>query len=160
MPMCSLAARMPAAAGISPQPFLQQTGDALSPACHRGVDCASPLRLAAETAPDSAGICLWPESSLCRHSTLRCSFCAGRIHANRSCSALSSSGLPGPPLLPSARESHLVILLIKTMALGAGNTLKTLKPFFPNRNLIVEVFVEVGLTRKTCQPQMNSNRFT
>lgn len=48
--MCSLAARVPTAAGISLQPFLQQTRDGLSPACHRGMDCVSLLHLEAETA--------------------------------------------------------------------------------------------------------------
>lgn len=68
-------------------------------------------------------------------------------------------GSPQAALLLSASESHLVIPLIKTTALGARDTSKTLKLFFPNRNLILEVFVEVRPTRNTCQPPMSPNRF-
>lgn len=108
---------------------------------------------------DSVGISLWPESSFCTHSTLRCSFCAGRFHAHRSCPAPSSSGLLGPALPLSARESHLLILLIRTMALGDRKKVKNSEVIFPNRNLILEVFAEVRLTGKTCKPQRNSDRF-
>lgn len=53
-----------------------------------------------------------------------------------------------------------MILLIKTMALGGRKEVKNSEVAFPNRNLILEVLTGVRPTRKTCAPQMNSNRLT
>lgn len=54
----------------------------------------------------------------------------------------------------------MVILLIKTMALGGRKEVKNSEVTFPNRNLILEVLTEVRPTTKTHTPQMSSNRLT
>lgn len=58
-----------------------------------------------------------------------------------------------PASLLPARDRHLVMLLIKTVALGDREQVKNSAVIFPNRNLILEVLTEAGLARKTCKPK-------
>lgn len=58
-----------------------------------------------------------------------------------------------PASLLPARDRHLVMLLIKTVALGDREQVKNSAVIFPNRNLILEVLTEAGLARKTGTPK-------